>query len=92
MEIEYVADYSATDFSKKVGRALDAAGQGAVRVQRRGETFVLLRKRQLEQIVQDAADTRPKSLDDLLAHYDAAEVKAAMGGWLNDGPAGKEVL
>ncbi|HTR17900.1 MAG TPA: hypothetical protein VMI52_12820 [Acetobacteraceae bacterium] len=92
MHLVFVADYSATDFSKKASRALDAAVQGAVRVKRRDEVFVLLRERQLEEIVQDASDPRPKTLEDMITGYDAAEIKSRMSGWLADEPTGKEVL
>lgn len=91
MSLNFVADYTATDFSRNPGRALDAAGQGAVRVRRRGEAYVLLHARYLEKIIQDASDPRPKRLEDLLTGDDA-EIKAGMKDWLADDAAGKEVL
>ena len=63
-----------------------------MRITRGGEAFVLLREAQLEEIIADAADPRPKSLADLVAGYDADSVKARLGGWLADRPAGKEAL
>ena len=90
--VPYVADYSATEFSKHASQVLDMAGQGAVRVKRRNEVFVLLRERHLDQIVADAQDNRPKTLEDMLQGYNADQMKAGMTGWLEDIPAGKETL
>ncbi len=56
--LPFVADYSATDFSKRASQVLDMAGHGAVRVRRRNEMFVVLRERQLNDIVEDARDPR----------------------------------
>lgn len=92
MPLDFVAEYNATSFSKRPGHALDAAVQGAVRVQRRGEVFILLRARQLDEIIREASDPRPKTLEDMLQGYDASEIKAQMAGWLSDKPQGKEVL
>ncbi len=88
----YIADYSATDFSKHASQVLDMATQGAVRVKRRNEVFVVLRERQLDEIMRDARDQRPQSLTDMLEGYDADEIKAGMAGWLTDDPAGKEAI
>lgn len=92
MALDFVADYTATSFSKRPGHALDTAAQGAVRVQRRGEVFILLRAHHLDEIIREAGDPRPKTLEDMLRGYDASEVKAGMAGWLADTPAGKEAL
>jgi hypothetical protein len=92
MRLDFVAEYQATEFSKHPGRVLDAAARGAVRVKRRGEVFVLLRARQFEEIIRDAGDARPKTLEDMLVGYDAAEIKARIGGWLAGAPVGKEVI
>ena len=92
MPLDIIAEFSATSFSKQASRALDAAGQGIVRVRRRGEIFVLLRIDQLQDIIQDAADPRPKTLEDLLVGYDPIRAKAEAGAWLTDSAVGKERL
>ncbi len=90
--LPFVADYSATDFSKRASQVLDMAGHGAVRVRRMNEVFVVLRERQLNDIVEDARDPRPKSLEDMLEFYDADDIKANLKGWLEDKPAVNEAL
>ena len=91
MKICSGANFTATNL-KTPGPVFAAAARGPVRITRGGEAFVLLREAQLEEIIADAADPRPKSLADLVAGYDADSVKARLGGWLADGPAGKEAL
>ena len=91
MHTKAVANFMASDL-KKSGPILDAAMRGVVRISRRKEVYVLLRESQFEEIIEDAADPRPKCLADLLVGYDADDVKKRLGGWLNDAPAGGEAL
>jgi hypothetical protein len=77
---------------KAPGPILDAARDGLVTITRRNEEFVLVSRRRLTAIVQDALDPRPKSLDDLLKGFDAEAHREALGGWLADPPVGREVL
>lgn len=89
MTIEATATFMASDL-KQSGPILDAAMRGIVRIKRRGEAFVLLREAQFDHIVAEAADPRPKTLADLVAGHDAAEVKSRLGHWHADQPAGRE--
>jgi len=91
MKIEAVASFTATNL-KAPGPVLDAATRGLVRITRRGETFVILREAQFAEILADAADPRPKTLADLLAGYEAEEVKSRLRGWLDDKQSGREAL
>ena len=83
------ADDSAPDFEKHVRRVLDMAAQRAVRVKRLNEFFILLRERQLDEIMPDARDHSPKTLENRLEGYDASEINAGMIGWLADNPSDK---
>lgn len=91
MTIETIGNFTASDL-KQSGPVLDAAARGVVRIRRRGEVFLLLREAQFEQMIAEAADPRPKTLADLLADYDAQEVKERLASWFADPPAGKELL
>jgi hypothetical protein len=88
----FVASYTATDLNKAGGKVLDSAGRGLVTVTRRGVEYVVLRKAQLEQMLNDARQDRPQSLDDLLRDYDPGKVKSLASGFLDGPPIGKEVL
>lgn len=91
MSDQRVAEFTASDL-KAPGPILDAAVRGIVRIRRRAETFVLLREAELDALLAEAADPRPKTLGDLLQGYDAPEVTGRLRGWLEDRPAGKEGL
>ncbi len=91
MKIEAVANFTASDL-KQSGPILDKAVQGIVRIQRRGEAFLLLREAQFDRIIEEAADPRPKSLADLLIGYDAEDIKTRLAVWNADPPVGSEVL
>ena len=91
MPARHAAEFSASDL-KKAGQVLDAATQGLVRIRRRNETFFLLREAAFEELVTEAADPRPKTLDDLLENYAADDVKARAQWWLDDAVQGKETL
>jgi hypothetical protein len=86
-----ISNFTASDL-KQPGPILDAAAQGVVRIKRRGEAFLLLRESQFETLMAEAADSRPKTLADLLVDYNAEEVKARLSSWLADAPVGKELL
>jgi molybdopterin-guanine dinucleotide biosynthesis protein len=88
----FVATYTATDLNKAGGRVLDDAGRGTVRIRRRGTNFVLLREEQFTRLLAAAHDGRPQSLEDLLRDYDPDKVKSLTRGFLDDAPAGKELL
>ena len=91
MKIEAIASFTATGL-KTPGPVLDAAARGPVRITRRGETFVMLREAQLDELLAEAADPRPKTLADLVSGYDADAVNPRLGGWLTGRPEGKEAL
>ncbi len=91
MSVETIASFTASDL-KQSGPILDAAARGVVRVTRRNDVFLLLRETQLTQMLQEAADPRPKNLADLLVDYDRDEVKARLGVWNGDAPSGIEDL
>jgi len=82
--------FSATDLNKSGGKLLDTALKGAVRITRRDQRFVLMREETLAELLDDARDVRPKSLDDLLRGYDADKIKKLTRGFLDDLPTGKE--
>jgi len=91
MDMKPVAQFFASDL-KKSAPVLDAAMQGLVVIKRRNEQFVLLRQTQLDQMMEEAADPRPKCLEDLLVDYDAVKIKQLLAAWDNDPPAGSEIL
>jgi prevent-host-death family protein len=82
---------SATEAGAHFGRALNQAQRGPVTIQRRGESFVLIRSEDYErQLAEGAAGQYPRlSLDQLLAGYDQASHRA---NWPDDAPTGKESL
>lgn len=86
------ASFSATDLNKSGGKLLDTALSGPVRITRRDQRFVLLREDALVELLADAQDDRPKSLDDLLRHYDGAKIRTRTRAFLDDPPAGKEPI
>jgi hypothetical protein len=90
--LRFKARYSATDLSKSGGKLLDNALEGAVQISRREQSFVLIREDQLVHLLAEARDNRPGSLDDLLRDYDAEKIKGLAGGFLDDPPAGKELI
>ena len=81
---------------KTHGVVLDAAEGGQlVRIRRRRAPFILVREDRLVALMAEAADTRPKTLDDLVRDFtphDAEELRARMAPWLEDEPAGAELL
>jgi hypothetical protein len=89
--MDVMCEFAATAM-KSSGPVFDAASRGAVRITRHRERYVLLREAYLEEIIRDAADPRPKSLADLCAGHDAEADRAMLRGWLDDAPAGNEVL
>ena len=86
------ASFSATDLNKSGGKLLDAALKGAVRITRRDQSFVLMREDALAELIEDARDDRPKSLQDMLRDYDAEKIKRLTRGFLDDAPEGKELI
>jgi hypothetical protein len=91
MKIDTIASFTATNLNTP-GPVLDAAVRGPVRITRRGEAFVLLREARLAEILDEAADPRPKELADLVAGYDRAEMTSRLGHRLTDQPEGSEAL
>jgi hypothetical protein len=91
MHMTAVAEFKASDL-KASGPVLDAAARGVVRIRRRSQTFVLLSETRLDEIVAEASDPRPKSLADLVAGYDADDVKRRLRGWQADAPVGRESI
>jgi hypothetical protein len=91
MNMDSVATFTASDL-KQSGPILDAAVRGVVRIRRRNEAFVLLTETQFDRILAEAADPRPKTLSDLVADYDAADVKARLSHWNAEPPQGQEAL
>jgi len=88
----YIAAYSATDLNKAGGKVLDHAGQGAVRITRRSARFVLMREDHLERMLEAARTGHPQDLAELLRDYDAAKIKSLTRSFLDNKPAGKELL
>jgi len=88
----FVATYTAADLNKAGSTVLDDAGHGAVRIRRRGTSYVLIREEALYGLPAAARDGRPQSLEDLLRGYDAGKVKSLTRGLLDDAPVGKERL
>jgi hypothetical protein len=79
-ETPVVATYSATDLSKAGSKVLAGAATGAVRIRRRGTSYMLMREEQ------------PQSLEDLVRGYDANNVKSLTRNFLEAPAAGKEQL
>jgi hypothetical protein len=90
--IGVVATYTATDLNKSGGKVLDDAGNGAVRIRRRGTSYVLMREENLAKLLATAREGQPQSLEELLRGYDAGQVKSLTRGFLDDKPSGKERL
>jgi len=67
-------------------------GNGAVRIRRRGTSYVLMREENLAKLLEAARTGRPQSLEELLRGYDAGKVKSLTREFLDDRPAGKERL
>ena len=88
--IGVVATYTATDLNKSGGKVLDDAGSGAVRIRRRGTSYLLMREDVLAKLLDAARERRPQSLEDLLRDYDATQVKSLTRGFLDAPPTGKE--
>jgi hypothetical protein len=88
----YVAAYSATDLNKAGGKVLDHAGQGAVSITRRSTRFVLMREDHLEGLLEAVRTGHPQDLADLLRDYDAAKIKSLTRSFVDDAPAGTELL
>jgi hypothetical protein len=86
------ASFSATALNKSGGKLLDAALRGAVRITRRDQRFVLLREDALAELIEEARDDRPRSLQDMLRDYDAEKIKKLTRGFLDDAPKGKELI
>lgn len=89
--INVVATYTATDLNKSGGKVLDDAGSGAVRIRRRGTSYVLMREENLTKLLAAALEGTPQSLADLVRGYDAAKVKSLTRNFLDDPPSGKEL-
>jgi hypothetical protein len=90
--VPFAGSFSATDLSKSAGKLLDAALNGAVRITRREQSFVLLREEALSELLRDAREDRPRSLEDLLRDYDAEKIKRLTRPFLDDTAAGKEPI
>lgn len=91
-ETAVVATYTATDLNKAGGKVLDDAATGAVRIRRRGTSYVLMREEQFSRLLAGAREGRPQSLEDLLRDYDARKVKSLTRHFLEAPPVGKERL
>jgi hypothetical protein len=90
--LQFKARFSATELNKSGGKALDKALDGAVQITRRDQHFVLIREEALAALLEEARDTRPQTLDDLLRDYDAEKLKGLTRGFLEHPPAGKEPI
>jgi hypothetical protein len=90
--LRYLASFSATDLNKSGGKLLDNALQGAVRITRRDQRFVLMREDALVGLLDEARDDRPQSLEDLLRDYDCQKIRALTDAFRADAPAGKELI
>jgi hypothetical protein len=91
-ETPVVATYTATDLSKAGARVLDDAATGAVRIRRRGTSYMLMREEHFSRLLAGARDAQPQSLEDLLRGYDANKVKSLTKTFLDAPPVGKEQL
>ena len=85
-----VATYTATDLNKAGGKVLDDAATGAVRIRRRGTSYVLMREEHFSRLLARARERQPQSLEDLLRGYDAGKVKSLTRDFLDAPAAGKE--
>ena len=90
--LRFAASYSATDLNKSGGKLLDAASRGAVRITRRQQRFVLIREEALVDLLEEARDDRPRSLEDLLRDYDAKKIKKLTRRFLDDAAKGEELI
>lgn len=77
---------------KAPGPILDAARDGAVTITRRTEEFVIVSRHRLDALLAEAADPRPRTLEDLVSGYDPGSAREALGSWLDDPPSGREAL
>ncbi len=91
-EAAIVATYTATDLNKAGGKVLDDAASGAVRIRRRGTSFVLMREEYFSRLLAGARDGRPQSLEDLVRDYDAGKIKTVTRAFLDAPATGKERL
>jgi hypothetical protein len=90
--IPITARFSATDLNKSGAKVLDRALDGAVEITRREQHFVLLREEQLKRLLTEAREDRPRSLEDLLRDYDPEKIKAETRAFLDEDPAGSELI
>jgi hypothetical protein len=90
--LHFAVTVSATELNKSAGKLLDIALKGAVRITRRDQRFLLVREETLAGLLEEARDNRPRSLEDLLQDYDPEKIKKLTRGFLDDAPAGKELI
>ena len=84
-------EFRASDL-KRIGPVFDAAQSAPVVITRHSTRFVLVEEGRFRRMLVEAADPRPKTLEDLVTGYDKADVKARLGAWMADAPAGREAL
>jgi hypothetical protein len=66
-ETSVVATCAATDLSKAGGKVLDDAATGAVRIWRRGTSYMLMREDQFSRLLAGVREGRPQSPEDCCA-------------------------
>lgn len=91
-KLRFAASYSATDLNKSGGRLRDAASRGAVRIARRQQRFVPIREDALVDLLKEAREDRPRSLEDLHRDYDAKKVKKLTRRFLDDAAKVEELI
>lgn len=89
----FEVSYSTTDVNKGGSRVFDDAWQkGGVEITRRGQRFALIRQDYLDQLLEEARDGKPQSLNELLRDYDAKKVKSLTAGFSETPTVGKELI
>lgn len=73
---------------KRTGPVFDAAQRGRVRITRHSMSFLLVEETQFRRMMEEAADTRPKTLEDLVAGHDKDEARQRLSAWMSDEPSG----
>ena len=91
--IVFDVSYSTTEINKGGSRVYDDAWQkGGVEITRRGQRFALIRQDYLDQLLQEAREGKPQSLDDLLRDYDKEKIQSLTAAFSGSPPVGKEII
>jgi hypothetical protein len=91
--LNVAGSFRATDMNKAGGKILDAAAaKGGVEITRRGQEFILMLKSDLTKMLDDAREDRPQTIEDMLRDYDRDKIGKLTAGFLDDQPAGKEII